>query len=285
MLTCYLRGGLGNQLFQILTTLICSLVNNVDFYFLESEVLYVGSPRATYWKDFLIEFSLYLKSKHQPNTRMIKEKGFHYTDISKELEITEDTKNGSYHTCLNGYFQSYKYFDKHYSFIYSILNLKEKKEKVMEKIVLKFDLSKTVSMHFRAGDYYNLQQIHPIQSFSYYQEALDFVIKNDTHIKTVYYFREIKDAFHVSKYIKALQNTFPKLYFIPVNDNLLDWEQMLMMSNCKHNIIANSTFSWWGAYFNTNESKIVCYPNKWFGPQGPQNTNDMCPPSWIRIGL
>ena len=50
-----------------------------------------------------------------------------------------------------------------------------------------------------------------------------------------------------------------------VDDNIPDWKQMLIMANCDANIIANSTFSWWGAYFNKNPKKIVCYPNVWFG--------------------
>ena len=60
-----------------------------------------------------------------------------------------------------------------------------------------------------------------------------------------------------------------------------DWEEMLAMSLCNHNIIANSTFSWWGAYFNSNEDKIVCYPSVWFGPElKNNNTVDLFPEEW-----
>jgi len=58
------------------------------------------------------------------------------------------------------------------------------------------------------------------------------------------------------------------------------------MSCCQHNIIANSSFSWWAAYFNTNPNKIICYPEKWFGPQLSQhNTKDLFPPSWHKISF
>ena len=53
--------------------------------------------------------------------------------------------------------------------------------------------------------------------------------------------------------------------FIKLENGLSDWEEMLAMSLCKYNIIANSSFSWWGAYFNENKEKIVCYPSVWFG--------------------
>ena len=68
-----------------------------------------------------------------------------------------------------------------------------------------------------------------------------------------------------------------------VRDTIADWQQMLLMSVCDHNIIANSTFSWWGAYFNTNPQKVVCYPSVWFGPGVAHNTMDLCPESWAKI--
>ena len=59
---------------------------------------------------------------------------------------------------------------------------------------------------------------------------------------------------------------------------------MLMMSCCTHNIIANSSFSWWGAYFNSNKEKIICRPEKWFGPaMVDNNIQDLCPEEWIVI--
>ena len=64
-----------------------------------------------------------------------------------------------------------------------------------------------------------------------------------------------------------------------------DWEQMLLMSVCENNIIANSTFSWFGAYFNQNENKKVCYPSLWFGPDMKKDLRDLFPESWIKIDI
>ena len=58
---------------------------------------------------------------------------------------------------------------------------------------------------------------------------------------------------------------------------------MLLMSCCHHNIIANSSFSWWAAYLNNWTDKIICYPSIWFGPSAPNNTKDLCPKEWNKI--
>jgi hypothetical protein len=70
-----------------------------------------------------------------------------------------------------------------------------------------------------------------------------------------------------------------------VEDGMEDWQQLLLMSCCNDNIIANSSFSWWGAYFNGTIEKIVCYPDIWFGPLNPVNTRDLFPESWQEISV
>ena len=101
----------------------------------------------------------------------------------------------------------------------------------------------------------------------------------------VLYVCEEEDILSVNKTINALGVIFPLMTFLKLDGNHLDdWEQMLAMSICRHQIIANSTFSWFGAYFNTRPTKNVYYPNTWFGPaQGTKNMNDLCPDEWHKI--
>ena len=86
----------------------------------------------------------------------------------------------------------------------------------------------------------------------------------------------------INNNISILQEKFPEITFTPRPDGLEDWEELLYMSCCNNHIIANSTFSWWGAFFNPQE-KIVCYPSKWFGPGLNHDTKDLFPENWIKI--
>ena len=98
------------------------------------------------------------------------------------------------------------------------------------------------------------------------------------------YFCEKKDNDTVSTFIQQLQDKFKHIHFVKVSDDIPDWKQLLIMSCCSHNIIANSSFSWWGAYFNASREKIVCYPKRWFGPKLAKNDiKDLCPPEWIKV--
>jgi hypothetical protein len=165
-----------------------------------------------------------------------------------------------------------------------MIGLKQQQLSIKEKYNNYFD-NPIISMHFRIGDYKNIQQSHNLLTIKYYENAIKKIIeitnKNDWNIL---YVCESKDNDTVSKHIENLKKTFPNINFIKAADNIKDWEQLLLMSLCDHNIIANSTFSLWAAYFNDNKDKIVCYPNQWFGPaKSKLNVNDLFIPSWIKV--
>ena len=300
MITCKLQGGLGNQLFQIFTTIEYALTNSKPFFFLNNYQLGNGennsTVRYTYWDTFLSKLNPFLKNISEiPKLLFVKEKNFNYEILPKNF------KDG-YGTILIGYFQSPLYFDKYKDSICKIIKLDNNKhilkEKLLNERLLKDGLLKerllkediynnfenTISMHFRLGDYKKYPEIHPILSELYYNKSITYILNKTTNkTPTILYFCEDEDINDVINIITSLQEKFTFCNFCRATPLLDDWEQLLLMSLCSHNIIANSTFSWWGAYFNNNTNKIVCYPEQWFGKMSNHNTSNLFPDDWIKI--
>ena len=271
MLTCHLMGGLGNQLFQIFTTIAYSMKHNLPFRFLYKKTLGGGNStlRYTYWDTFLYRLKPFLTQSF-PELLQINEQAFNYNDIT----IVDNSKN----ICLYGYFQSYKYFEQYCQTICKLIGIETFKQKLLEQ----YKYSNSISIHFRLGDYKKIQWVHPIATYNYYKQSLTNILSTQSQ-SSVLYFCEDEDIDIVNKMIDSLQTEFPQLTFERADTKLADWEQMLLMSCCRHNIIANSSYSWWAAYLNTNPEKIVCYPSVWFGPTVGHDTRDLCPLSWIKI--
>lgn len=281
MITCYLMGGLGNQLFQIFTTVHYAIKHRMQFKFHNVEHL-GGGPnttlRHTYWKSLLDRFKPFLLYELPENMVTLRERGFEFNEIIIEPHKGDDI-------ILFGYFQSYKYFEKSFPMICKILNLVSKKDEACEFAGLSCDFYQTTSsLHFRMGDYKKLTDFHPIMSIQYYEKAIRYIMNCDESISNILFFCEDDDYEDVMEKVNELKQKFPTLNFLRGKHTLDDWQQMLIMSLCKHNIIANSSFSWWGAYFNENPEKIVCYPSLWFGEKAVgKNTKDLFPSSWKKI--
>ena len=277
MISCKLIGGLGNQIFQIFATIAYSLKNNHSFLF-PNKSNTIGM-RNTYWNNFfscldgnLIDENNFDEIQYQ----ILHCSTFHYVPIQ---HIPKENEN----IMLYGYYQSPKYFEDKKQEIFSLIRLSEKKQLVNEKYkILVKDVSPTVvSLHFRIGDYIYHKECHPILPIQYYINSIKHIIHSiQKDSITILYFYEEQDIKRVEICISLLKQLFPNISFIRCV-NMSDWEEMLAMSLCNHNIIANSTFSWWGAYFNSNEDKIVCYPSVWFGPElKNNNTVDLFPEEW-----
>ena len=283
MITCNLMGGLGNQIFQIFARISYAIKSRNQFKFLDVNTLGGGSTtiRYTFWKKFFSTMQPFLIPELPQHIHVIKEKGFTYN----ELPVSEmENKN----VMISGYFQSYKYFQENYSIIYKLLNIDKMKDNLLNNLNLTspecMDLENTVSMHFRIGDYKKIQDFHPLATYDYYERALN-CIRSSTPYRDfdIIYFCEDSDIDDVLSIINKLVDKFPMYNFKRGFNNLEDWQQMLLMSCCHHNIIANSSFSWWSAYFNSNKDKIVCYPSVWFGNTANIDTRDLCPPDWTKI--
>lgn len=198
------------------------------------------------WK-YENNFNLYDCFSEQINYRQqYREPFFHYHPIPFSDELD-----------LYGYFQSEKYFENNKEVILGLLTPQDGLSK-------KWD---TTSIHIRRGDYLNLTKEYEQLNMDYYQQAMD-LIKSKKYII-------------ISDDIEWCKRQFIGDHFeFSHGDEITD---LNIQISCANNIIANSSFSWWGAYLNKNPSKIVVAPQKWFGAALPHDTKDLIPKDWIKL--
>lgn len=257
MISSNLMGGLGNFLFQIAAGYSKSLDMGTPFLINPNNVYAVHRPLVSYTKNILrnITFDNYNFNN------VYTEPFFHFNQIPNFNEPT----------LLNGYFQSEKYFIKN---TFEIQNLYKPTEEIIKKLYKKYDeleKNESCSIHIRRGDYLNLQNHHPIQSISYYKKSVE-LIGLDKHF------------FIFSDDIEWCKNNLNFLKNKTFVENDEDFEDLYLMSLCEHNIIANSSFSWWGAWLNKNKNKKIVSPKKWFGISKYNfKTKDIYAENWFII--
>lgn len=181
---------------------------------------------------------------------------------------------------IKGYFQSEKYFQSIRDKLITTFKFPSETVKGLDVVedMLKID-SKTVSIHVRRGDYANsvlVNKIHGTCSIKYYQSAVNLI---DSFLDDAHYFIFSDDISW------AKNNLLINNRCIVVDTRTLPpWCDMYLMSICNHNIIANSSYSWWGAWLNKNKDKIVIAPRKWYADNEMNlQTGDLIPSEWIRI--
>ena len=282
MIYIEIMGGLGNQLFQIFCGIAYSLENRVPFKINISKFDLVSpldniSKRPTYWDNFLSNLSRFTYQQQlQIRANHFETAYFKYDKIPY---INQDFK-------LRGYYQSYKYFDGQFANICKMINLDNQKAEIAEKHkVLLSGVKKPISIHFRIGDYVKNLAMHPVLSTDYYIKCINYLKSEIPDLEEHYYlliFGELCDNEKIAQSIESIKAIY-NIEIVICDYAIPDYEQLLLMSLTSHNIIANSTFSWWGAYFNNNVNKIVCYPSIWNG--STSNVNDLFPESWIKISI
>jgi hypothetical protein len=253
-----LMGGLGNMMFQIATAYSVALRDNKEMICDTRDMVIPHKPYTFYSDNILRK----VKCSDTPmNQRHIGEQGFQYFPIPK---FDGNVK-------LIGHFQSEKYFINYKNEILDLFEIDNKtKNNLLEKYndIINQD---TCSIHVRRGDYIGLPNHHPTQSIDYYKNAIK-LIGEDKHY--LIFSDDIKWCKENLDFIK--NKTF-------ISDNI-DYEDLYLMSMCKNNIIANSTFSWWGAWLNKNENKQVIIPSKWFGDAYSSfKTEDLYCNNWIKL--
>lgn len=284
MISIQIMGGFGNQMFQIFAALAYAIERKVKVVFPFQRNM---GHRHTYWDTFFNDLLVFTTQNPENN---VSDRDIERMQIYQERNFTylPFPEFGSSDICIVGYFQSYKYFESQQNTIYRLLKLKEKKENILEKYIDLFSSKSSgeiVAIHFRLGDYKQKRYYHPIMNYEYFEKSLDHVISQREKVKRVLYLCEDEDNEYVESKIALFKAKYPELEYMKVPDNIPDYEQVLVMSLADHNIMSNSTFSWWGAYLNENQDKIVCYPSVWFGEyyEHTHDHRDMMPSSWSRI--
>jgi hypothetical protein len=251
-----MMGGLGNILFSLSTAYALSKKYNLDLKLCYNHTGYLHTPPSIYKNNI---FNSFKELGEKTNFQLINQIKFDFY----EIEIPKNTN-----VFLNGYFQSENNFLNFKNDLITKLSPQEKNKKILLDKYPDLKLDRTVSVHVRKGNYKNLQEFHPLLSKEYYFKALENFIDHKIFI--------------FSDDIESCYDIF-KRYDCAFIKNDFDLDDLYCMSLCKNNIIANSTFSWWGAWLNQNLNKKVIAPSTWFGSKMTFTSKDIIPKEWTII--
>lgn len=256
MKTVLLKGGLGNQLYQIAAIYAYSKDINDEFFIDYNAKFGAGQGKhpSTY-KDTL--YRNFITGSINPNFVVQQQSQFTYNPIPL---FTGDV-------LFDGYFQSPKYFQKYKSELNDWFSYKEDEH---IKFTSKLDQlreqtgKKIVGVHVRRGDYLNYPEIHPKITKSYYDKAKE-LFKDHIFLYATDDLRSVRNEF-----------TFD-------NDNIYingnsEMNDFITLSYCDSIIMGNSTFAAWASYLGKKKEKVIA-PNPWFGPEGP-DFKDLYDESW-----
>lgn len=283
MIIVNLIGGLGNQLFQYGAGRALSEHLGVPLKF---DIRWYKKSHTR--KYILDNFNIKGELATQEEIRKIKG-----SDISNKIRnilgiqnknIFVEPGNYFYENFFNlpdntylsgdGHWQSYKYFENIENIIRSELTLKNPLPTSADKLLEQINTSNSVSVHIRRADYLAPKNLKLIGMCTpeYYKDAIDLITKEVESPK----FFVFSDDLEWTKTLPFPENTT----YVDSSFKLKDYEELVVMSKCKHNIIANSTFSWWASWLNKNHNKITIAPKSWFVAR---ETKDLIPTSWRRI--
>lgn len=246
-------GRLGNQLFQLASTIGIALSNQTDYLFPPWESSrYYQSPIPQTELDELLKLDLKLYNA---------EEHFHYQPVTLDQQYDWD---------IIGYLQTEKYFQHCADTIRNHLRLKDEFSIHLRSKYAEHLQSESCSIHVRRGDYVGSPDYHPVLPMHYYDAAMAHFPADTTFLIFSDDIEWCKQSFNGQSFV-----------FIEESDPVL---AMHLISLTRHNIIANSSFSWWGAWLNEHPGKQVIAPSVWFGERYAHlDTSDLIPEGWIKI--
>jgi hypothetical protein len=283
MIGVKLMGGLGNQMFQYSLGRSLSLKNStklgldLSFYNNQAET---DTQRHFELNYFNIKGLLILKPMldNKPLIPLFSKSIYfphHY--LENKFSFSNEVFSQPDGTLFQGYWQTEKYFLDIGTQLMEDFSLKNSLSADDKRIEDEINRQVSVSLHVRRGDYVNNEsanKFHGLMDIDYYKAALDIM---NTKIEAYKLFI-FSDDIEWCK--NNLNNLHSNIYFIDgKRDGAID---MHLMKTCKHNIIANSSFSWWGAWLNGNDNKVVIAPKLWFNDK-KADTTDLIPKKWLQI--
>ena len=286
MIIIKLKGGLGNQLFQYAFGRLIALRRGEDLK-LDKDIL--GQRGDTYRAYGLDNFNIRAEIASREEVLKVK---YPYGLISKALRFFKAKFLRIFHIgfearmlktkarYLEGFFQSYKYLESIRRELLEEISLKEDISLKYGDLLSEFNSLNSVALHIRRGDYVNnpaTKKAHFICDLSYYQKAISL-------IKVKLNEKNLTPKFFVfSDDINWAKENFKLFDFIFVSrPEFLDPEELILMSKAKHNIISNSSFSFWSAWLNNNPEKIVIAPALW-NRKYRRAYKDLIPEDWLRV--
>ncbi len=295
MVIVRLTGGIGNQMFQYAAARRISLINGsqilLDLSWFQEEGWW--TKRKYELDSFCIKGKAAskdqieaLKSKRQ-NILLrhlpffLRKIFFHYNQshiVEKKYNFDPDIMKLRGNVYLDGYWQSEKYFKDIESSIRLEFSFRKDVLESNKKFIDYIHSCHSVSIHIRRGDYVTLPEanvFHGICSKDYYQRAVRHISRK---VANPVFFVFSDDII----WAKQNMDLGFETCFIDQNGPDSGDEDMRLMSACCHHIIANSSFSWWGAWLNPSPDKIVIAPESWF-KKAPHNTLDLIPDTWIKL--
>jgi hypothetical protein len=289
-----LNGGLGNQLFQYAAGRCLALFHRTDHVLDVSqygdEVFLNQTPRNLDIVDFNISSRVAIDqdlAKLRPSNFMLSKasRSFknkfikkYYLDWHPEIFLAG---NKLY---LDGYFQCEKYFIDVFQELRNEFTLREEYLLSIANILSKIQSDQpSISIHIRRGDYVNNQRIrhiYDICTLDYYSRATQELLQQFPNARLFIFSDDIN-------WVQSNMPIFKNATLISdmktiSGENLRPSQELFLMSQCDHHIIANSSFSWWGAYLNASSSKVVIAPNIWNRSKF-FHQNDIIPEAWMRL--
>lgn len=296
MIIVKLQGGLGNQMFQYAAGKSLALQQNCNLFLDISTLMETSSVKQDGFTPREYELGIFnlkegiasdimLESffPQSIKNKISKKLGLGYRKKYTESSLVYDNlffKQKS-PLLLCGYWQSEKYFSNKSAIIrtdfqFPTIDSSDPNYILLEQI----QESISVSIHVRHGDFIQdkvTNAFHGICSPKYYEDAIDYMRRR---LKNITFFFFSDNTLLNETFISEIPNSI----WVRNNEGKASWKDMYLMSKCNHHIIANSSFSWWGAWLNPSPDKIVIAPNKWFSNEALNfKTKHLVPESWIRL--